>query len=264
MTDADAHSDSCAYFGLDRRRKQTSPNISVVMPVCDEEGALPGLINEIGAALCGLDYELIIVDDGSTDGTRGVLENARADHPRLRVIRHGRTVGQSRSVHTGILAARASLVVTLDGDGQNDPADIPLLLKEFENAAGGTVAMVAGERRIRRDTVQKKIASRLANAIRRRILKDGAADTACGLKVFRRDVYLRLPRFDSMHRYMPALMGREGFATVFAPVNDRPRQYGRSKYTNWGRFLAGIVDMAGVYWLMARARSPVSIHEERN
>lgn len=262
MNDARSRPDHDAHFALDSHSAApTSPKVSVVVPVCNEEGGLGALIAEIDDAMGHLDIEIIAVDDGSTDDTLAELKAASQRHPRLRIIRHGKNCGKSRALRTGVLAARAQIVATLDGDGQNVPADIPPLLARLQSEAP-RIAMIAGERVNRQDTASKKIASRLANGIRRRLLRDGAADTGCGLKIFYRDAYLRLPYFDNMHRYTPALMRREGFAVAFAPVADRPRAYGRSKYTNLGRFLVGIVDLAGVSWLLARARKPLSIREE--
>ena len=263
MNQGNANPQKAVFFALDRDLARSSPSISVVTTFFNEEGNVRAVIDEINSVLSNLDYEIIAVDDGSTDGTAGALTAARKVHPRLRVIRHGRNAGKSRAVRTGALAARGGVIATMDGDGQNDPADILALLEEFERVCAQGVVMIAGERMTREDTARKKLASRLANSVRRRILKDGAADTGCGLKLFRRDAYLRLPYFDNMHRYLPALMRREGFGVAFAPVKDRPRAHGRSKYTNWGRFLVGIVDLAGVFWLMARARRPESVDEER-
>lgn len=238
-----------------------TPSLSVVAPMHNEAGAAAALAAEIGAALADIDHEIIIVDDASTDGTLDALKAARAGLPQLRILRHGRNAGQSRAIRTGVLAARGAVVATLDGDGQNDPADIPALYRMLMES-GGRLAMVAGERRGRQDSAAKKAASRAANAIRRAVLKDGAADAGCGLKVFRREAFLRLPYFDHMHRYLPALMAREGFGAAFAPVSHRARAHGSSKYTNIGRALVAVRDLLGVMWLKARARPPGDVTEE--
>lgn len=228
----------------------------------DEEGGAGALVAEIAAALAAIPHEIIAVDDASRDGTRAALQAAQEITPSLRVIVHGANAGQSRAVRTGVLAARAPVVVTIDGDGQNDPADILTLYKALTRPdAPPLLAMVGGERVNRRDPASKKRASALANRIRRRLLDDGAADTGCGLKAFYRDAYLRLPYFDHNHRYLPALMRREGFETAFLPVNHRPRTHGASKYTNLGRLAVAFRDLSGVVWLKARARAPVTISE---
>jgi glycosyltransferase involved in cell wall biosynthesis len=235
-------------------------DVSVVVPVYDEEGAAPALAREIAAAFAGRAVEILFVDDASTDGTRAALEALRGEIPALRVLAHRRNAGQSRAVRTGVLAARAPIIVTLDGDGQNDPADAPRLADAL--AAGPPVlGMVGGERVHRRDGANKRLASRAANAIRRRVLNDGAVDTGCGLKAFRREAFLRLPYFDHLHRYLPALMLREGFEIAFQPVNHRPRGSGRSKYTNLGRLWAALSDLQGVMWLRRRARDPGGVDE---
>lgn len=238
-----------------------TPSLSVVAPMFNEAGGAAALAAEIAAALAGVDHEIIIVDDASTDGTLDALRAARAGLPQLRILRHQRNAGQSRAIRTGVLAARGAVVAMLDGDGQNDPADIPALYRMLMESEG-RLAMVAGERRGRQDSAAKKAASRAANAIRRALLNDGAADTGCGLKVFRREAYLRLPYFDHMHRYLPALMAREGFGAAFAPVSHRARAHGASKYTNIGRALVAVRDLLGVMWLKARARQPGEISEE--
>lgn len=249
-------------FGLSRRRAPGAPALSVVAPMFDEEGGAEALIAEIAAALSGIEHEIIAVDDASRDGTSAALVRAAAGAPSLRVLTHGANAGQSRAVRTGVLAARAPVVVTIDGDGQNDPADIPALYQALTRAdAPALLAMVGGERVNRQDPASKKRASALANRIRRRLLDDGAADTGCGLKAFFREAYLRLPYFDHSHRYLPALMRREGFLTEFLPVSHRARRHGASKYTNWGRLAVAFRDLAGVVWLKARARSPVTISE---
>jgi dolichol-phosphate mannosyltransferase len=233
--------------------KETT-EISVVVPVKDESGNVVPLAREIAAALNGENYEIIFVDDGSADSTIGELLQLKPELP-LRVLAHSRNLGQSRALRTGIHAAKAGTIVTLDGDGQNDPADIPALLAAFRSAARDPMfAMVAGERRKRQDDWKKRVASRFANRLRKRLLNDNARDTGCGLKVFRRDAFLALPYFDHMHRYLIALMLREGYRISFQSVNHRPRSAGRSKYGVWDRLAVGIADLAGVMWLNRRFR----------
>lgn len=247
-------------FGLQRTAAPGVPELSVVVPMFDEEGGAAHLVAEISAALASINHEIIVVDDCSSDETPSVL--AAAECPRLRRLRHGVNAGQSRAVRTGVLAARAPIIATLDGDGQNDPVDIPALFEMLQRKdASPLLAMVAGERRQRIDAGSKKLASRLANRIRRLILDDGSADTGCGLKVFYRDAYLRLPYFDHNHRYLPALMKREGFAIEFSPVSHRAREHGASKYNNMGRLGVAFRDILGVVWLKARARTPLTISE---
>jgi glycosyltransferase involved in cell wall biosynthesis len=236
------------------------PDVSVVVPVFDEEGAAPALAREIAAAFAGRRFELIFVDDASRDGTRAALEALRGEIPQLRVLAHAKNAGQSRAVRTGVLAARAPVVVTLDGDGQNDPADAPRLVDRLA-AAPPALALVGGVRVKRRDTLAKRYASRFANAVRQALLHDAAADTGCGLKAFRREAFLRLPYFDHLHRFLPALMLREGYEAAFEPVGHRPRQAGRSKYTNLGRLWASLSDLGGVMWLNSRARDPGAVTE---
>lgn len=238
----------------------TSPDISVVVPVFDEEGAAPDLAREIAAAFAGRNFEIVFVDDRSRDMTRAALAALRPEIPQLRVLTHEANSGQSRAIRTGILAARGPVIVTLDGDGQNDPADGPKLVDAL--AAGGPdLALVGGERVKRQDSRAKKIASRFGNGVRKRMLKDTANDTGCGLKAFRRDAFLRLPYFDHIHRYIPALMIREGYQVAFLPVNHRHRQTGRSKYTNLGRLWASLSDLLGVMWLQSRSRLPKGVEE---
>jgi dolichol-phosphate mannosyltransferase len=236
------------------------PEISIVVPVYDEEGAAPALAREIAAAFAGRSFEAIFVDDASRDGTRAALKALSAEIPQLRVLAHRKNSGQSRSIRTGILAARGSVIVTLDGDGQNDPADGPALVDALL-AGPPELALVGGERVKRQDSQAKKFASRIGNGVRKRLLKDTANDTGCGLKAFRREAFLRLPYFDHIHRYLPALMLREGYQVVFRPVNHRHRQTGRSKYTNLGRLWASASDLFGVMWLQSRARNPGGVDE---
>lgn len=235
------------------------PMVSVVAPMHNEAGGAALLVDEIAQALSGVDHEIIIVDDASSDETLEALRGAAVRHPQLRIIAHEKNAGQSRALRTGICAARARVVATLDGDGQNDPADMPLLLQRFDAM---DCVMVAGERRGRQDSNAKKFASRVANGFRQWLLRDGAADTGCGLKVFRREAFLQLPYFDHMHRYLPALMRREGFSVHFEPVGHRARAHGVSKYSNIGRLLVAFRDILGVVWLLARAKSPGNTTED--
>lgn len=251
-----------SLFALSRTGRTGAPALSVVAPMFDEEGGAAELIAEIDRALSGLDYEIIAVDDASRDQTVATLTAAKDRFPRLRVVRHARNAGQSRAVRTGVLAARAPVVATIDGDGQNDPADIPALVQTLTRLeAPALLALVGGERQKRQDSAAKRVASRVANRVRSALLRDNARDTGCGLKVFYREAFLRLPAFDHMHRYLPALMRREGFATEFVPVNHRPRRHGQSKYTNLGRLLVALRDLLGVLWLNDRARHPDEISE---
>jgi dolichol-phosphate mannosyltransferase len=234
--------------------------VSVVVPVHDEEGLAGDLAREIAAAFQGRAYEMIFVDDASKDGTLAELTEARKGLPALRILTHRKNAGQSRAIRTGILAARAPIVVTLDGDGQNPPADGPGLLDALQ-AAPFEVALVGGRRAKRQDSASKRWASRFANNVRKSLLKDQADDTGCGLKAFRTEAFLRLPYFDHMHRYLPALMIREGYEVRFKDVNHRHRTAGRSKYTNLGRLWAAFSDLRGVMWLNTRARDAGGVEE---
>ena len=230
-------------------------DLTVVIPVYNEEESIEPLVAEVSTALrgCG-DYEVICVDDASTDRTRERLRSLRAQYPRLRVIRHLRNCGQSTALLSGIRAANAGWIVTLDGDGQNDPMDIPRLLQARDAArdSPGELEMIAGQRMCRADDWRRRAASWIANAVRRRVLTDDTVDTGCGLKLFRRDALLRVPHFDHMHRFLPALIRRGGGVVVTVPVNHRPRLHGYSKYGLIDRLVAGIVDLGGVVWLQRR------------
>lgn len=236
------------------------PDISVVVPVHNEQGAAGPLAREIAQAFAGRSYEMIFVNDASRDGTAAELQALKGELPALRVLSHGSNAGQSRAVRTGVLAARAPIVVTLDGDGQNPPADAPQLA-DLLAASPPSVALVGGVRAKRQDSEAKRWASRWANRIRKRLLGDDADDTGCGLKAFRREVFLRLPYFDHIHRYLPALMIREGYENRYLDVDHRHRETGQSKYTNWGRLMASVSDLLGVMWLKSRSRRPGVVTE---
>ena len=228
--------------------------LSVVVPVKDEAENVGPLAREIAAAVANAGpAEIIFVDDGSTDATAEALVALKSEIPALRVIRHGSNAGQSRAVRTGVRAARAEIVATLDGDGQNDPADIPKLIAAFADA-GPTLGLVAGVRMGRQDTASKRWASKAGNWFRNRMLGDGATDTGCGLKAFRREAFLALPYFDHIHRYLIALMLREGYEVRYVDVRHRARRAGQSKYGVLDRALVGISDLFGVRWLQRRFR----------
>jgi dolichol-phosphate mannosyltransferase len=235
-----------------------APGLSVVVPAYNESANLPALLDEIDAALRGVvAHEIICVDDASDDGTDAVLATCAATRPHLRVLRHRVRSGQSAALRNGAKAARADWIATLDGDGQNDPADLPRLLEARSGAAPG-VRLFAGWRVKREDSASKRWASRIANGIRARLLHDATPDTGCGIKLFEREAFLDLPAFDHMHRYLPALMQRAGWRTLSVPVNHRPRLHGRSKYDNLGRALVGISDLRGVLWLLRRGACAVA------
>jgi len=230
------------------------PELSVVVPVHNERDNIVPLLTEIAAALRGnADFEVVYVDDASKDDSLAVLTAAKAQFPELRVLRHLAQSGQSTAVRTGVKAARGAWIATLDGDGQNDPADIPKLLAE-RLASPPTVKLFAGWRVNRKDTGSKRWASKFANAIRSRLLRDETPDTGCGIKLFERAVFLDLPYFDHMHRFLPALVQRAGWQVKSVPVNHRPRGAGTSKYNNLNRALVGISDLRGVSWLIRRSR----------
>jgi len=237
-----------------------TPEISVVVPVHDEAGAAGPLAREIATAFAGRAYEMIFVDDASRDTTMAELQALMAELPTLRVLGHARNAGQSRAVRSGVMAARGAIIVTLDGDGQNPPADAPKLVDALI-AAPASVALVGGRRARRQDSQAKRQASLWANRIRKKLLQDDADDTGCGLKAFRREIFLRLPYFDHIHRYLPALMIREGFENRYLDVDHRHRETGQSKYTNWGRLMASVSDLMGVMWLKSRSRQPGVVRE---
>lgn len=236
---------------------QGRPEFSVVSPVRNEAENVEALVREIAQAVGGRAFEIIFVDDASQDDTRARLFELKREVPQLRVIGHRKNAGQSRAVRTGVLAARSNVIVTLDGDGQNDPADIPGLLGQLNRAdAPGDLGLVQGRREKRIDSGWKKMGSRFANRVRGSILKDNTQDSGCGIRAFRRDAYLQLPYFDHMHRYLPALMMSEGLGVEQRTVGHRARQHGRSNYTNFGRLGVAMADMRGVMWLRKRRRSP--------
>jgi dolichol-phosphate mannosyltransferase len=239
---------------------ETNPDISVVVPVHNEQGAAGPLAREIAAAFEGRSYEMVFVDDASRDDTLAELRGLMTELPALRVLSHGSNAGQSRAVRTGVLASRGAIVVTLDGDGQNPPADAPKLA-DLLASSPSSVALVGGVRAKRQDSGAKRQASLWANRIRRKLLGDDADDTGCGLKAFRREIFLRLPYFDHIHRYLPALMIREGYQNLYLDVDHRHRETGQSKYTNWGRLMASLSDLLGVMWLKTRSRRPGAISE---
>ena len=233
------------------------PEFSVVSPVRNEAENVEQLVREIAQSLGGRAFEIIFVDDSSQDDTRARLFALKQTIPNLRVIGHRKNAGQSRAVRTGVLAARSPVILTLDGDGQNDPADLPALLAQLNRAdAPGDLALVQGRRDKRIDSGWKKFGSRFANNIRRSILKDSNTDSGCGMRAFKREAYLQIPYFDHMHRYLPALMQSEGFMVEERAVGHRARTHGKSNYTNFGRLADAVSDMRGVMWRRKRRRSP--------
>ena len=237
-------------------------DLSVVIPVKDEAANVAPLVGELRAALDGLlDYEILYVDDGSKDGTAAEVTRLQADVPNLRLLRHMRSCGQSAAIRTGVRAARAAWIATLDGDGQNDPADIPKLWRIGLTAPDAPSLLIAGYRESRQDGWAKRFASQIANRVRRRILGDDTPDTGCGLKLFPRALFLDLPYFDHMHRFLPALVLREGGIVRSIRVNHRPRRRGVSKYGVFDRLGVGVVDLFGVMWLKRRAARPHLLDE---
>jgi len=239
-----------------------SPAVSVVVPVRNEADNIAPLIGEIERALDGRwPFEVVYVNDGSTDATETELRRLSAQHAWLRRVRHKQSCGQSAAVRSGVRAAHAPLVATLDGDGQNDPSFIPALLAALEGG-GPRMGLIAGQRVGRKATGFKKMQSRIANAVRSAVLRDGTRDTGCGLKAFRRDLFLSLPYFDGLHRFLPALVRREGYEIGYVDVVDRPRHAGQSNYGLWDRLWVGILDLAGVWWLIRRKRRVPEIVED--
>jgi dolichol-phosphate mannosyltransferase len=238
----------------------TSPDLSVVVPMRNEAGNVAPLVDEIAAALVGRAFEVICVNDGSTDATEAELKRLQAQHPWLRQMRHARSCGQSAALRTGMLAARGRVIVTLDGDGQNDPAFLPKLVEALERGTP-RVGLVAGQRVGRKATGFKRLQSRIANVVRGAILRDGTRDSGCGLKAFPRELGLALPYFDALHRFLPALIRREGYEIGYVDVVDRPRRHGTSNYGLWDRLWVGILDLGGVWWLIRRRKRLPEISE---
>ena len=231
-------------------------DLSVVIPVCNEEESIGSLINEINMQLDQvLDYEIVVIDDGSKDRTLKVLTILKNKHDQLRVLHHMQNCGQSTAIRTGVKAAKAPWIATLDGDGQNDPADIKKLFQKLQDEHLDDWLVVAGFRKKRRDNWLKRFSSKAANGIRSRLLRDHTPDTGCGLKLFSRNSFLDLPYFDHMHRYIPALFLRQGGKVISVEVNHRPRELGISKYGFHNRLWVGIVDLLGVRWLQHRAKN---------
>jgi len=240
-----------------------SVELSVVVPVCNEAENVEPLAREIDAALAGRSYEMIFIDDGSTDDTVSNLLRLKSTLPALRVLRHSFRSGQSAAVATGVRAARAPWVATLDGDGQNDPADIPKLIAARDSPGGRSVQLFMGNRTAsRKDTAFRRLQSRVANGVRSGLLGDGTPDTGCGIKLFSRDVFMDLPRFDHMHRFLPALFQRHGARVISVPVSHRQRTRGTSKYGMLNRLWVGIVDICGVMWLRRRYKSGLLVRED--
>ncbi|HEX3861398.1 MAG TPA: glycosyltransferase family 2 protein [Stellaceae bacterium] len=232
-------------------------DLSVVIPVKNEAGNIAPLVAEITAALDGaVPYEIVYVDDGSDDATVVEISRLQMTVPQLRLVRHARSCGQSTAIRSGVKAARGIWIATIDGDGQNDPADIPALWQLAQASPNIPPLLIAGHRARRRDTWSKRKASRIANAVRRRMLHDDTPDTGCGLKLFPRALFLDLPAFDHMHRFLPALVLREGGIVRSVPVNHRPRQRGLSKYGVLDRLAVSIADLLGVMWLRRRGVRP--------
>jgi dolichol-phosphate mannosyltransferase len=233
-----------------------APWLSIVIPAKNESGNIAHVVEGIVAACAPFaPYEIIYVDDGSTDDTAARVREMAATYPFVRLIRHDTSGGQSAAIHSGVLAARGSVICTLDADGQNPPSEIPNLLARLDGRAFPEgVGLVAGQRVGRQDTASKRYASRAANVIRSRLLRDGTRDTGCGLKLFRRDAFLAFPYFDHMHRYLPALAGRDGWRVLHADVSHAPRHAGTSNYANLGRALVGIYDLIGIVWLLRRRK----------
>ncbi|WP_299653525.1 glycosyltransferase family 2 protein [uncultured Jannaschia sp.] len=229
-----------------------APEISVIVPARDEVVAIGPLVDGIAGVLADRRFELIVIDDGSTDGTRHVLATLETRHDCLVAIRNETSRGQSFAIRQGVRRARAAIVVTLDGDGQNPPDQIPRLLAAFEAPGAATLGLVQGERQARKDTTARRLAARAANALRRRLLHDWVRDSGCGMKAFRREAYLELPWFNHIHRFMPAMMLREGWNIATVPVAHRERMGGASKYSNLARALVGIPDLLGAAWLIRR------------
>jgi dolichol-phosphate mannosyltransferase len=229
--------------------------LTVVIPARNEAENILSLIEGICRSLQGYHpFEIIVVDDGSTDNSVEVLTAKCLELPLLRLVQHGKSAGQSAAIHSGVIAARSEVVCTLDGDGQNPPEELPRLVAPLFDDVSGRIGLVAGQRVGRKDTFSKRAASKVANAIRGAILRDGTRDTGCGLKAFRKEAFLALPYFNHMHRYLPALFARDGWVVAHVDVSHRPRGAGRSNYSNLQRGMVGLVDLAGVAWLLRRRK----------
>ena len=252
--------DNCATCASRAALQHGGLDLSVVIPVCNEADNVEPLSAELRRCLAGLDYELVFVDDGSSDGTAAKLARLRDAMARLRVVRHAANAGQSAALLSGVRAARAEWVATLDGDGQNDPADLRKLW-QLARSATAPAGLYIGHRTTRHDSRVRIVSSRIANAVRSRLLRDRVPDTGCGVKLFRREVFLSLPYFDHMHRFMPALVRREGLEVISVPVRHRRRRAGASKYGVSNRLWVGIVDLIGVMWLLRRRHRPGPIEE---
>ncbi|MEM9814597.1 MAG: glycosyltransferase family 2 protein [Pseudomonadota bacterium] len=240
------------------------PRFTVVAPMLNEAENVARMAEEIAAACAHLaPFEAVFVNDGSTDGTADAIASARQQHPWLREVRHAKPSGQSAAVRSGVIAATAPIICTIDGDGQNPPSEIPKLVAPLiAPDADPRLGLVAGQRVGRQDTTSKRLASRAANALRARLLRDQTRDTGCGLKAFPRDLFLQLPFFDHLHRYLPALVKREGYRVALVDVSHRAREAGSSKYTNIGRAIVGITDLFGVWWLIRRRRVAEVTHQD--
>jgi dolichol-phosphate mannosyltransferase len=245
---------------LPSRPGQVEPRISVVVPVRNEAGNIVPLVEEIARVLGPQGpFEIVYVDDGSGDGTEAELRSLMATHGFLRLIKHAISCGQSAAIRNGVAAARAAIVVTLDGDGQNDPAFLPAMIAALERDP--RIGLIAGQRIGRKASAFKKLQSQIANGTRKAVLRDGTRDTGCGLKAFRRELFLTLPFFDGLHRFLPALVRREGYEVGYVDVVDRPRLHGVSNYGLWDRLWIGLFDLAGVWWLIRRKKRVPEVSE---
>ncbi|WP_208353649.1 glycosyltransferase family 2 protein [Pseudaestuariivita rosea] len=230
------------------------PAVSIVIPMKNESGNVESVMAEISEHCGDVDYEVIVIDDASTDDTAAVIQRLKTKHPQIRLLQNQKSGGQSAAVHSGVLAAKGSVICTLDGDGQNPPSEIPKLYQPLLTDETGQLGLVAGQRIDRQDTASKRWASRMANSLRSHILHDGTRDTGCGLKGFRRDAFLDLPYFDHMHRYLPALFKSHGWQIALVDVSHRERGAGRSNYSNIQRAFVGFFDLMGVAWLIRRRK----------
>jgi len=247
-------------FEVNTVPQSPEPRVSIVIPIFNEAQCIAPVLEEIRTVLADrLAYEVIAVDDGSTDATPQILAAQAALMPSLRRVRHDRCYGKSAALRSGVQVARGAVIVTLDGDGQNDPTDIPVLVERLAAPTGAALGLVAGQRQRRRDGVLRRWSSTVSNAVRARVLHDAARDSACGLKAFPRHVFLALPSFEGMHRFLPALLRREGLEVTFVDVHHRPRLAGRAKYGVWDRLWVGLLDLLVVYWLVRRAHRPNAV-----